>query len=611
MRVITVELGNVLTKAASFAGDGPDVRLEAVASSPTTHYPPLQDVGIGLRDALTRLGEALGSPLVDGDGSPYYEQMLVSCQLDGALVASVLGVIGAISTQSACRALLNAGGSLAEVVSLDDVRGYFDRRRALGESAVDVALVAGGIDTDLLTFGRGRQVVSVAELLRDASPPRRFGPTRLAPVVYVGGKEAEEEVLRALRGREAVVGPNVRPTVEREELNGCVELLTRFYRERVIPHHPAFSRHDQCVSSILPSGYAMSRLVEIWSREGDWLVVDAGATGIALYSTLQGILTRTYLDLARTDIAQTLRDLCEWLSLRESGSLGDHILQTHVCPGSVPVSFAEELMEGLYLAFCLALARDQHSRRAATLYGVQQVASMDRVFVQRGGGESLLKGRLLDGVIVTGGRVPFHNPGLSSLILSQGLQGAGTTPLYFDRRGYLPHLARLAAAGLAGWTPAALVQRGWLEPVGTHITPLAADLGRPCRDGAAIAQVVTRWKGGAARAQIRAGSVETLPLPAQAEIEIYVHPRRGWDFGAGPGHSVFTVGRGGPVGLLLDGRDPSSRATGFPLRRLADWITTTGAAGRDRAEDAVLRLGTPTGARERREERASALSRAL
>ena len=69
-------------------------------------------------------------------------------------------------------------------------------------------------------------------------------------------------------------------------------------------------------------------------------------------------------------------------------------------------------------------------------------------------------------------------------------------------------------------------------------------------------------------------------------LSLEVVPVEGWDFGAGSGVTVNVMVRGGPAGLILDGRGrklpwPQSELTRRELVR--GWLTTLGAVPSEEA----------------------------
>jgi hypothetical protein len=83
-------------------------------------------------------------------------------------------------------------------------------------------------------------------------------------------------------------------------------------------------------------------------------------------------------------------------------------------------------------------------------------------------------------------------------------------------------------------------------------------------DGAPVARAHLVYENGAeARADLRFGNLELLPLPQGQGARLTIQPRRGINAGFGVGRSGTVTVSGGIMGVVLDGR-------GRPIRLPAD-----------------------------------------
>ena len=86
--------------------------------------------------------------------------------------------------------------------------------------------------------------------------------------------------------------------------------------------------------------------------------------------------------------------------------------------------------------------------------------------------------------------------------------------------------------------------------------------------------------GSVENVQLRSGHLVCFPLAANEKATFHAEPRRGVDFGAGPGRRISGEVAGGVVGLVLDGR---GRPIAFPSRTaqraasMLEWLTTVDA----------------------------------
>jgi len=92
-------------------------------------------------------------------------------------------------------------------------------------------------------------------------------------------------------------------------------------------------------------------------------------------------------------------------------------------------------------------------------------------------------------------------------------------------------------------------------------------------------------RGEAARTgELHAGDLQRWPLPAHSEARLVVAPEPGVDFGAGPGQTVEAWVRGGPAGVVLDGRGPDLSWPDAELARrecVRRWLCTLEALPED------------------------------
>jgi hypothetical protein len=137
-------------------------------------------------------------------------------------------------------------------------------------------------------------------------------------------------------------------------------------------------------------------------------------------------------------------------------------------------------------------------------------------------------------------------------MLLDALQPSGITDLALD-----PHHLLAALGAIAHVNPAAMVQA--LESETLLSLGTAVSFSGVGNDGAVIATATIDGNN----IEVKAGSIETLPLPLGQSGELTIRPRAGVDAGFGPGRGKKVAVSGGVVGVILDGR-------GRPLPTFAD-----------------------------------------
>lgn len=573
--ILTVDVGTASTKVALF--DLVEGQLVAVAQAdaPTTADPPAADVTAGLRQALAEVETASGRTLAGPDGLPRVargsgagegaEVLAVTVSAGGPFRAAVAGVVREISGESALRAALAAGATVVEQLAVNDGRLPHERVKALRRAAADVLLLAGGVDEGLFEHGSGRQIVAVAQQIRQGLARPRHDPGAPFPVVYAGSLEARDQV-EAVFARAAPEGPrvefivaeNVRPEVEVEHVEPAAGVLGELFRERLAPSDPRLAAlHRAAAGRLVPTSVAVGEVIRWLARswEGNLLCVDAGPVGVDVHTAMAGRYVRSRWSLPGPD-APPVEDVAPWLPVAlEPGAVEDWLGNRALAPCAVPEGWSDLFLEHARLRACIAEALATHHAVAQELKGTQRLGDIGKKIQMAFGRdtERLLDLMQVDAVIGAGGLLAAApDPRQAALVLLDAVQPAGLTYLALDRRGWLPHLGalvvehpELATEVLAG---------AWLQAVGTAVAPVKRGFVPRVRPGTGLAQVVLEVGTDAYRAAIDAGELTVLPLGEGETGRLLITPARDQDFGAGPGQRVRAEVAGGLLGVILDGR---------------------------------------------------------
>ena len=90
---------------------------------------------------------------------------------------------------------------------------------------------------------------------------------------------------------------------------------------------------------------------------------------------------------------------------------------------------------------------------------------------------------------------------------------------------------------------------------------------------------LTYDNGTEARADVKYGSLELLPLPTGQSARLTLQPQRGADVGFGPGRGGTVSVSGGAMGVVIDGRGRPLALPDDPVRRrelIKKWLWTIG-----------------------------------
>src|SRR6185436_14607925 len=99
-------------------------------------------------------------------------------------------------------------------------------------------LMSGGTDG-----GDVKRVAEMAEILVAADPRARLGAGYELPVIYAGNKDAAGVVRDCLERKVALsVVPNLRPTLEHENLRPARDAIHELFMEHVMAHAPGYKK---------------------------------------------------------------------------------------------------------------------------------------------------------------------------------------------------------------------------------------------------------------------------------------------------------------------------------------------------------------------------------
>ena len=560
---LITDCGSTTTKAILVERAKNGFRLTARGEAPTTVEAPHEDVTRGVLNAVREMEEITGRRFLDGEGvlTPArgeggVDQYLSTSSAGGGLQMTVMGVVSGMTARSASRAALGAGAIVIDVFASNDGRPAHEKIARIRELRPDMILLAGGVDG-----GTVSHVLEMAELLRAAHPRPRLGSTYRLPVIYAGNRDAAEEV-RAVLGdvTDLTVVENVRPVLERENLQPARERIHDLFMEHVMAQAPGYRKLMSWVQApIMPTPAAVGNLVKtVAERKGISVVgVDIGGATTDVFSVFNGVFHRTVsANLGMSySVSNVLAEagyerIARWLPFSvEESVLRDRIGNKMIRPTTLPQTLEELRMEQAVAREALRLSFEQHRAFAVGLEGMQRERGMGDTFRQEGRAASLVDLMDLDLLIGSGG-VLSHAPrrAQAAHMLVDAFLPEGITGLAVDSIFMMPHLGVLA--GVEPEAASEVFFRDCLVPLGTCVAPKGRlKRGKPCLE------VRLGLPGGRVfRQTLVTGDFLRVPLDAGEEARLEVRPARGVDVGAGPGVRLERGVRGGAVGVLFDGR---------------------------------------------------------
>lgn len=548
--LLAMDVGSLSTRVSLF--DVVDARYRYLGSgvAQSTANAPYNDIGEGIHQAIEQLQTITGRVLFDADG-----KLITPERVDGSGVDVVVATVSAgppiktivaglledISVESAARLASSINAQVITRLSLSDHRSNEERLNLILQSKPDLILAAGGSD-----HGAEQAVMRLLETVGLAC---MLMPEDSRPEILFVGNSAIQEKVRHTMGAVGTVhfAPNIRPTLEVEELSPARVELANAYRRIRRKQMPGFYELDQWTNGgVLPPSHGWERVVRVLSKAYDpkkgVLGVDLGASAVTLAAGLGGEavvgvypqfgLSNPFLrNLEQVSLAGIHRWLMHDLPLSE---LRNILLTRQIFPASLPMTEEELDVE-------LALAK--------VMLQSSMKEFLPRVKGLAGGGEfpilPAMEPVLASGSLLTQAARLAH----SAMTLLDGIQPTRITTLILDQHHLIPTLGAAAAAN-----PVLAVQAmdfGTLLNLATVIAPV----GR-ARPGTTILKVkISDEDGREQKLDVRYGSLHCIPLPVGKSLQLHLQPYHGFDIGmggAGVGGRVRLAGSA--LGVIIDAR---------------------------------------------------------
>lgn len=573
--VLALEVGAAVTRAVLFDVVEGQYRFVAAGQAPTTAEAPFKDVGIGVREALSNLQAVTGAQLLNSENA-----LISPSQADGSGVDAVVAVMSAgpavktvivgllddVSLQSARRLAESTYSRVVESLALTDQRKPEQQLDGIVRSRPDLVLLTGGTDG-----GASRSILKMLETVGLAC---YLMPMEKRPMVlFAGNQQLKDDVQELLGGHagKLEISSNVRPTIETEDLGPASRQLAALVtqlRQRQIKGFDEL--YQWSGGNLLPTAYAQGRMIRFLSRlyestRGVLSVnVGASATTVAagfggdlmlgaypqfgLGETLGGLLQFTELD-----------DILRWLQLDIApGVVREYLSQKSLYPGALPGTKDEQAISQAIARQALYLAVRQLQKefpRSARSTQSELLPPLDLIIA--GGGV------ISDGVSL----------GQSLLLLLDAIQPVGVMPILIDQNNLLPLL------GVAGernnYLPTQVIDSGAFIGVGTVVSVTAAAIyGEPV-----LRTKLAYADGTEARADVKFGGLEILPLPSGQTARLSLQPLNRADAGLGAGRGGTVPVTGGALGVVIDARGRPLRLPSDAVRRrelIKKWYYTVG-----------------------------------
>jgi len=596
--ILATDCGSTTTKAILIEKQGDVYRQTIRGEAPTTVEAPFDDVTVGVLNAVREVEELSGRTIIGPDGrfiTPQRDEKtgvdlyLSTSSAGGGLQISVAGLVKRMSAESAQRAALTAGAIVIDTIAVDDGRKEWQKVERLRQLRPDMILVSGGTDGGDTV----KHLAEMAEMILSADPHPRLGIGMNLPVIFAGNTDAWPAVEQLLKDKVALTHvPNLRPTMERENLLPAREAIHELFLEHVMQQAPGYSKLSSWTSAgIMSTPNAVGTIMETIARQRNITVlgVDIGGATTDVFSVFRNeagdpIFNRTVsanlgmsYSICNVLTEAKVENIKRWIPFEVSDAeLRNQLRNKMIRPTTIPQRLADLQIEQAVAREALRLAFDHHKSLARGLEGVQTSGGLSDAFGDKRTGATLVNMMKLDMIVGSGG-VLSHAPrrAQSALMMMDAYQPEGATLLTVDSIFMMPQLGILSTIHPEAATQ--VFERDCLVYLGTCIAPVGqAKEGEPC---------VTVTVGGKTES-IPYGQIRVFPLGFRSgndgepeQTEVRVEPARNFDVGEGKGRPRTLTATGGVVGLIIDAR---GRPLSLPkddvgrIAALRAWLTAMG-----------------------------------
>ena len=568
--ILATDCGSTTTKAILIELVNGEYRLRFRGEAPTTVEAPFEDVTRGVLNAVMEVEELSNRTLLDGDdiitpqeGDKGVDIYVSTSSAGGGLQMMVAGVVKSMSGESAERAALGAGSIVMDVLASNDGRKPHEKITRIRQLRPDMILLSGGIDG-----GTIKHVVELAEILKAANPQPRLGSDYKLPVIYAGNNKASDEIKKTIgKQTDLTLVENIRPVLERENLNPSRDKIHDLFMEHVMQQAPGYKKLMTWTDApIMPTPGAVGSLIEMIAAKEDIAVVgvDIGGATTDIFSVFQGQFNRTVsanlgmsYSICNVLAEATLENVLRWVPFEiDEKELTNRIGNKMIRPTTVPQSMDELKIEQAIAREALRLSFIQHKSFAVNLKGVQKERTISDAFEQSDSGLSLVDMMDLDLLVGSGG-VLSHAPRReqSTRMLIDAFLPEGITQIAVDSIFMMPQLGVLAnidqqdLAENANKAALEVFNKDCLVRLGTCIAPV----GNAKPGALMLTGELTMSDGSYQQVELHQGQLLLIPADYQA-IKATLRPAKGFDIGAGKSEEISTTIYGGIVGLVFDGR---------------------------------------------------------
>ncbi len=562
LSVLALDIGSMNTRAILFFEADDQYRFIAQGISSTTLEAPLNNINLGIIQAITSLQSTTGTILLDEKS-----HLIIPGQLDGSGVDQLvitysagipirivtLGLLRDVSLKTANKLASAVSGWIVQDISLNDTSTFTGQLDKIQDAQPDLLLVAGGIEEGAL-----KPMQELTTLLKTlvAVLPK----DKIPKIIYAGNSSLAAMFQESLKDSiDLQVVPNIRPSIETENLAPAVKTISEIVTDiRTHQWNGLSALGSICAFPPTPTSIAFGRILDFLGKSHDpskgVLGVDLGANS-TIFAASNGIhhdlrvyphgmgegLTEWLKEVNPEEVLHWLPQEAHWTELL------DYFHQKVAFPASIPAN--RTVLDYEQAATRAILQKDMF--RFLQEWGMENIA-FEPIMVS---------GAVLSNTI---------SPWQTLLMILDGLQPVGISTVILDQHGLTASLG--AIAEINPLIPVQVLESSAFSPLATVVCPFSEE-----SYGTKILKAILEYEdGNFNRFEIAQGNLLQIPLPQGQRANIQFEPiRRVMIDPVIPSYGFKVMG--GLCGLVIDARGrpihiPKDAKTRIPL--LKKWLTT-------------------------------------
>lgn len=492
-RLCVTDIGSTTTKAVLLSCTDRIWSLTAVANAPTTVEQPENDVKIGVFYSIQALEEKAGisllSPASTSQNLAFLPEVKYLCtsSAGGGLQILVIGLTLSDSASSAKRASYGAGGVILDTFAIDDKRSSIEQMLLMRKLHPDMILLSGGTDGGALS-----SVLRLAEIIRIANPKPKYESGEKVPLIYAGNEEADELIEKIVSDSfDLHILPNLRPTMQKENLKPTQELIQRLFMENVMEQAPGYKELKKLVEKdIIPTPIGvLNSLCSLTSHQTpNVFAFDIGGATTDVFSYVHGHYQRTVsanlgMSYSALNVLKEagVENIMRWLSPEITETeLSNYIGNKTLYPTYNPCQDRELMIEHAIAKEAMRMALSQHRDMH---YNTKKIGFLDLMKTYGPDKyESQFNFQALDetyyfypsdiDIVMGAGGVFSHCQKIehAMMMLIDATIPKGITEIWIDQHFITPHLGVLSTYEESVAT--ALLKKEAIQRIAIHISPL-------------------------------------------------------------------------------------------------------------------------------------------